>query len=336
MNPLGRITSSRRVIPEIDTLRFFAISSVFLYHIDKYYELFEIPEWKWFHSVFHFGRFGVQLFFMISGFLVSLPFVQHYLHGAAKPSLNKYAMRRVTRIEPPYLLNLVILFVPLALMHKPDVFRHLLASLTYSHNLIFGEFSTINGVAWSLEVEIQFYLLCPLICMVFLFRKHRLILLSGILAGCLIQLVPAPKNLQLSWLWYAQYFLIGMLVADFYSCGQFKFPRWLKNSILGTIGGMCYSIYLWHTIAISFAGKITHSPYLLTILCFMLTAIASLGYFVCVERPFMRLGISVHNGVAKAGRVRDWGAVRSNDEKSSGSPACDRVGSPSRSVVGNS
>ena len=48
---------------------------------------------------------------------------------------------------------------------------NLIASLFYSHGLVYGRESAINGVAWSLEIEIQFYLLTPLLVLMFRLRN---------------------------------------------------------------------------------------------------------------------------------------------------------------------
>ena len=61
------------------------------------------------------------------------------------------------------LINLAVLFVIGGLSAYPNVGKHLLATATYSHYLVFGHWSTINFLAWSLEVEAQFYIVMPLI-----------------------------------------------------------------------------------------------------------------------------------------------------------------------------
>jgi len=50
----------------------------------------------------------VQLFVAISGFIVTIPFVRHFLLGERKPSLRAFYVKRITRIEPPYVIALVL------------------------------------------------------------------------------------------------------------------------------------------------------------------------------------------------------------------------------------
>ena len=52
---------------------------------------------------------GVELFFAISGFILGIPFASHYLRGVPRVNLRRYFIRRLTRLEPPYIINLMVL-----------------------------------------------------------------------------------------------------------------------------------------------------------------------------------------------------------------------------------
>jgi peptidoglycan/LPS O-acetylase OafA/YrhL len=79
------------------------ISSMFLpASVDRWPELF--PEAQL------YGYHAFLLFFTISGFIIAMPFARAHLSGGPQPSLKSYYWRRVTRIEPPYLLNIILLF----------------------------------------------------------------------------------------------------------------------------------------------------------------------------------------------------------------------------------
>src|SRR5690606_13995932 len=117
-----------------------------------------------------YGNYGVQLFFVISGFILALPFARHHLAGGRRVSIAGYFKRRALRLEPTYLINLAILHAAHVLIGAGGVradpgglLPHLGVSAVYLHNMVYGESSAINGVAWSLEIEIQFYLLAPLL-----------------------------------------------------------------------------------------------------------------------------------------------------------------------------
>ena len=167
----------------MDGLRFVAISMVILYHLNGYlmaktafYEHGSAaPDWLCRSALV--GFHGVELFFVISGFILALPFAAHHLSGAPAVSLRKYYLRRLTRLEPPYFVT-IFLLLPLGLWIHPApasaIIPHLAASLAYLHNLIYGDQSTVLGVAWSLEIEVQFYLLVPLLTLVFAIRSASL------------------------------------------------------------------------------------------------------------------------------------------------------------------
>ena len=159
---LSRVTSTGELIPEVNGLRFIAISAVLFHHllamflsgsgrspeVRTYSEWFAAADQSWLVIPAYCGHFGVNLFFVISGFILALPFAKRAFNGQAAPNLKSYYLRRVTRIEPPYLLSLIVIF----LIHwrqwgeGPQVVPNLIASLFYSHGLVYGRESAINGV----------------------------------------------------------------------------------------------------------------------------------------------------------------------------------------------
>ena len=91
---------------------------------------------------------GVELFFVISGFILGRPFARHALLGEKRVPLAGYYLRRLTRLEPPYILNLLICSVAILLyMHVPvlELAKRFLASALYLHELIYHQVSIING-----------------------------------------------------------------------------------------------------------------------------------------------------------------------------------------------
>ena len=93
-----------RFIPQIDGLRFVAISSVALFHVYAALERGAIPPTLAFNT--DLAKRGVELFFAISGFILGVPFASHYLLNAPKVDPKRYFLRRLTRLEPPYFLSL--------------------------------------------------------------------------------------------------------------------------------------------------------------------------------------------------------------------------------------
>ncbi|HTU51833.1 MAG TPA: acyltransferase [Acidobacteriaceae bacterium] len=356
---LRRITSGGSWIPEIDGLRFVAISSVVLYHIyaqilvKSGHPVAVQSRYAWLSAAFSNGDRGVRLFFVISGFILGMGFARQHLHLGKPVSLKKYFLRRVTRLEPPYILNLVFCaLVAFFYYHQTLGYMvpHLLVSVLYQHNLVYRTPSVINGVAWSLEVEIQFYILAPLIALLFRISNptaRRSIFLGLIAVSGILQLLLHANATvaALTIVFYVQYFLAGMLLTDLYLtvrpyarthwawdivslCGWpvvFLVPRdflwyhailpflimllyiaafqgvifrkFFSNLWIAIIGGMCYSIYLWHFFTIGVFFKLTR--HLIVFRDFLLNfgvqvvalgipiAVVSLLAYVLVERPCM-------------------------------------------------
>lgn len=229
LEPYRRITSTGNFIPEIDGLRFIAIFSVYMYHLAGDVLRHSAPELSSnvtsdpLFSLTQVLNVGVPLFFVISGFILSLPFAEAHRNLRKPVSLKNYFLRRVTRLEPPYLLCLVLFFLLKLIAAKGtfgSLLHHLLASCVYVHNPMFGRPSDINFVAWSLEIEVQFYILAPLLASAFAIQRasaRRCVLLAMLLlTTATSQLVSDNARLQLSLIGYAQYFLAGFFLTELY------------------------------------------------------------------------------------------------------------------------
>jgi peptidoglycan/LPS O-acetylase OafA/YrhL len=218
-------TSAHNYIPEIDGLRFIAIFSVILFHV----------YWMTTHVTgrvltpssvdvllqpIRYGFRGVELFFVISGFILGLPFAFYHLANGRKVSLRRYYLRRVTRLEPPYIVTLLAFYAAAMVLRTPDVtqpgfWSGLLLRLGYLHTAFRGV-PTLNGVTWTLEVEVQFYLLAPLLAGVFMLSAPWRRTLLAVLIGSFPILAPqvTVPNSQWTLIAYAHFFLLGFLLAD--------------------------------------------------------------------------------------------------------------------------
>ncbi len=227
---LRRHTTSGLYVSELDGLRFVAIFFVFLYHLN----LNVAPPGTSRPTSFFFTltenlNVGVPLFFVISGMILGMPFARYWLKGGTAVSMKRYFMRRVTRLEPPYIIALLLMFTLKRIGHHgtiPEMLPHLGASILYLHNLIYGQLSTISSVAWSREVEVQFYILAPLLALIFAVRRPWL--RRGIIVGVILAAafwtpynvtVHTPTNTAswmrgLSVVGNIQYFLTGFLLAE--------------------------------------------------------------------------------------------------------------------------
>lgn len=228
---LTRITDGKRVIPEIEGLRFISILLVVLSHINNntlhvYPAEFQSASETPLAIFLEECGAGISIFFFISGFILSLPFLKAYVYNEQKVSLKHYYCRRLTRIEPPYIISLTFFFlVAIFILKQPfsDALEHYAASAVYMHNIIYDHISTINPVAWTLEIEIQFYVIFPVIALA-LFRKNDL--LRRLLLFALFVLMGnlyaqhsdffAQYHLTKSLFAYFGLFTAGIIVADWY------------------------------------------------------------------------------------------------------------------------
>lgn len=228
LSGLSRETTSGRLIPEMDGLRFFETCMVVLVHLhiyltakSRFYE-HGVGNRDWLSRTVWAGSHAIELFFVISAFMLALPFAAHRLTGTPAVSLRKYYLRRLTRLEPPYVVSLFLLmFLTFLFSHHPvsGLGPHLAASLFYLHNLIYGVPSTVLCVAWSLEIEVQFYMLVPLLTLIFAIRnralRRGLIVLIAVLAmAAQPKLRQLDPRFALSVAGNLQFFLIGFLLAD--------------------------------------------------------------------------------------------------------------------------
>lgn len=235
-----RITTNQLYLPEIDGMRFLSLSLVTLFHIRGYF-LEKTPikfadnpqDYYWFNRFFINADRSVPLFFAISGFILCLPFAHHYINHGKKIVLKQYYLRRVTRLEPPYFIVMICIFLAQLAIGTHTfhtLFPSLLASLAYSHNFIYHHTPLVTVVAWTLEVEVQYYVMAPLLFKLMALSKNvrRPLICFSIVFFVLIQHTYPPTFLSI----YGsiQHFLVGILIADLYVSGyaiDFFKQKWM-------------------------------------------------------------------------------------------------------------
>lgn len=228
---LSRIISGGRFIGEIDGLRFLAIFPVLILHMSERLQTYSPLNFSEANNsslvVYSAGRgfIGLYIFFVISGFVLALPFAAHYLKGARSVPIKNYFWRRLSRLAPPYILLMTFFFLALVFLRSApfgELFPHYLASMFYVHNILFQDFTPINPVTWSLEVEVQFYILAPLLARLF-FRLRKPLLRRLVLVEAIIIIIVLQQQFGLyeepwkfSILGNLHLFLAGFLLADVY------------------------------------------------------------------------------------------------------------------------
>ncbi|MNJ34176.1 O-acetyltransferase OatA [compost metagenome] len=146
--------------PDIDGLRAIAVLAVILYH-------FKIP-------FFTGGFVGVDVFFVISGYLITKGILSQQKKGRFE--FGEFFTRRVRRLIPALLFTIAASYAASALLFSPNDFKQMSGSTVYAltgiSNIFFwmesGYFDSASIVkpllhTWSLSVEIQFYILWPII-----------------------------------------------------------------------------------------------------------------------------------------------------------------------------
>ncbi len=317
----------------LDHLRAFAISYVVLFH----YQFFGHPDWV--KKIAGFGWSGVDLFFVLSGFLISGQLFATIAKGK-KISLSEFFIKRFFRIIPPFLV-VVILYAAFPAVrewgHLSPIWRYLTFTLNFGLNL--HEYGTFSH-AWSLCVEEQFYLILPLIFVLFNYfkagRKAIYLLFLLFIGGFIIRLwgwdhfikpVLEADNYSAYWNEYIYYptynrldsLLVGVSIAGLYTfypsireminkhCNLVMFSGII---LLVTSGFVCkgYSTYnttLWGfpMVALSYglivAAVVCPSSPVYRFKSFVTSQIASLSYAIYLSHKII-IHV-VQNGIEKAG-----------------------------------
>lgn len=144
-------------LPWLDLLRALAIGWIMLYHLESYGLRFPGP-------LIGFGWIGVDLFFVLSGYLIGWQLLRPWASGAAPawwPWWRGFLLRRALRILPAYFAVLA-LYLLLPATAEADRMRPLWQFLTFTVNLVPASLDQRSfSHAWSLCVEEHFYLLLP-------------------------------------------------------------------------------------------------------------------------------------------------------------------------------
>jgi len=111
------------------------------------------------HRILLGGGLLLALFFALSGYLLFWPFVRRDYAGAGPVDLGRYARNRVLRIAPLYYVAVVILL--LVREHGGSAEQWWRFGL-FAESLSSRTVGTVDGLMWSLVVEVQFYILLPL------------------------------------------------------------------------------------------------------------------------------------------------------------------------------
>lgn len=172
--------------PGLDLLRALAILVVMLYHLSSHG--FALP------AIVERGWMGVDLFFVLSGYLIGWQLLKQTRHGG-RPDWGAFMLSRALRVLPAYLAVLA-LYVWTPVLREAEHMQPVRYFLTFTVNL-FSDYQhyTAYSHAWSLCVEEHFYLLLPLA--LWLLRQRPGIVQTLLCAAALV----AGSMLLRGWLW---------------------------------------------------------------------------------------------------------------------------------------
>ncbi len=226
----------------LDHLRAFAILFVLLFHYGK---IFKHPQWA--DDIGKFGWTGVDLFFVLSGFLIASQLFQQ-INDGQHISLKVFYTKRFFRIIPAYLVVLTLYFV-FPYLRERESLPPLWKFLTFTQNLNLNTHSQFTfSHVWSLCIEEQFYLLFPLLLLFFIKIKqvHRgyILLITLSIVGLLIRIYwwnkldtifEDSKNFIYYWyrrIYFPTYNRLDGLLVGVAIAGIFSFKPLLKNWII--------------------------------------------------------------------------------------------------------
>jgi len=175
-------TASR--VHGLDTLRSLAIVSVIVFHIYVFHGAASVPAMLL--PAVKMGWMGVDLFFVLSGYLIGSQLLRPYL-ADARPRLWTFYRNRFYRVLPAYLVVLLLYCVLPAWREFPHL-APLWQFLSFTQNLTIDyRIGQSFSHAWSLCVEEHFYLLLPLIVLITMrrpsLRKATILLVGLVLVG---------------------------------------------------------------------------------------------------------------------------------------------------------
>ena len=290
----------------LDIIRSTAIIMVLLSH-SKLFFLSYVQDKANFISLGVFGFYGVELFFVLSGFLIGQILLRDVINIPSAYSIISFYIRRWFRTLPAYYLVLIVFVI------ASNVFKPLPAMNFHpSYFLFMQNFSTraldFFGVSWSLAIEEWFYFLTPLLFTVFLPKKHDKIqvarlLISSIIILNLIRMV-FIYYVNPTWNGIRQFvplrfdsLLLGILLAHLKQISPHYYKKLNNLHVLGLVF-FCLTGLAIFFISQLLSGTIDHSFFARTILFTLIS------FFMTLCIPFFEQSNFVNKSIKNITIIR--------------------------------
>lgn len=211
-----------RKLPAITGLRGFAALYVLLFHLFVEYSTRGADKTRPFGL--NHGWIGVDLFFVLSAFLLSMPFLQRPHNVRDLSAWRGYLIKRWWRIAPPYYVS-ILLALALAgnLSYLISGGSDVAAHVFYVHTFYLPTFASINPIYWTLGIEFQFYLILPILALAFGQRRWKASVVACV-ALSIAWRAATYQSGEYSWLTFAPpaflgHYALGIAAARLYLDG---------------------------------------------------------------------------------------------------------------------
>jgi len=308
-------------IQSIGLLRGIAAAMVCFYHLTWGLPDY-LPETSIIKKIGLYGWTGVEIFFVISGFVIPYSmFVKNYSIG----NFFIFLKKRVIRIEPPYLISILFVLLLNFVSTLSPYYRGAPFHLDWI-NL----FSHLNPVYWTLAIEFQYYLIIALVFQLIISKNRYSRIIFFIVFNASVFLVHSQFRFIFT---YSAYFIIGILLFQ-YLCKIISRAEYLiltlitlisifyKDGLILTsiafatlliivyidkvpyflqyLGLISYSFYLIHSPVggriLNFSENFVHSAFLrecIVFVAFFICIIASAYYYKFFEKVFKNISSSI-------------------------------------------
>lgn len=276
-------------IPSLDGLRAVSIGLVFLGHL---FTTTNYPNNRVTASLAQFSHFGVQVFFVISGFLITSLLLEER-RSKGKVDLRAFYLRRGFRIMPPAFAYIAFATAMRFVLRRPVAPKYVAVALTYT-TCYFDSGPWVLRHLWSLSVEEQFYLFWPIVLVAAFGLRRRTCwailcvspiarlayqnyapalvdyafpaVADSLAAGCLLALY-RPELQRLPKWTYTTPITLGLVIAAFASNQVYRQPVIYWGIVPLVIAAAIHNLvvrkdWLLNNRAVAYIGALSYSLYL--------------------------------------------------------------------------